>query len=232
MVKKVIVTGSSTGIGSSLSQHLLKKNIDVVGLARRQPVWADEYDTYHHFCIDFSKNDFEKDVKMIEKAHPSPDALVLCAGYGDFRECEQWSFADMSRMMQVNFLSQAWVIRSWLPYMKRANKGKIIIMGSECSLSGAKKASLYSASKFALRGFAQSIRAECSKSGIGVSLICPGLVATEFFDDLPFQPGPNTDQSLSVETVQETILMILNHQKPAVFDEIVLSPMRGTVESK
>ena len=59
--------------------------------------------------------------------------------------------------------------------------GHIIVLGSEAALRGAKKGSIYAASKFALRGFLQALREEVSSSGIRITLINPGMVRTTFF---------------------------------------------------
>ena len=59
-------------------------------------------------------------------------------------------------------------------------------MGSESALEGKKMGSLYSAAKFGLRGFAQSVREECRNSDVRVSIVNPGLVRTPFFENLNF----------------------------------------------
>ena len=63
-------------------------------------------------------------------------------------------------------------------------------MGSEAALAGTAQGSLYCAAKFALRGLAQALRAECARAGIRVTLVNPGMVQSPFFDELDFRPGP------------------------------------------
>ena len=65
--------------------------------------------------------------------------------------------------------------------MKKIGKGDVIFIGSEAALNGSRKGTIYCASKFALRGFAQALRDECSKSSIRVTIINPGMVKTGFF---------------------------------------------------
>ena len=108
--------------------------------------------------------------------------MISCCGYGHFAELEQFSFAAMQKMMNVNFLSQALLVKTFIADLKKRQNAKIIFIGSECSLSGQKKGSMYCASKFALRGFSQSLRQECRGSNVAVSLINPGMVDTAFFD--------------------------------------------------
>jgi NADP-dependent 3-hydroxy acid dehydrogenase YdfG len=99
-------------------------------------------------------------------------------------------------------------------------------------LTGGKEGSVYCASKFGLRGFAQSLRLECAKSEIRVSLINPGAVRTAFFDDLHFEPGDRAENAIQPEDVAATVLSILAMRGGTVVDEINLSPRKRVWQSK
>ncbi|RLW54258.1 MAG: short-chain dehydrogenase, partial [gamma proteobacterium symbiont of Stewartia floridana] len=103
-------------------------------------------------------------------------------------------------------------------------------IGSESALSGGKRGSLYSACKFALRGFAQSLRAECSTSGARVCLVNPGMVASDFFNELDFRPGDAPENHLRVEDIAEVIHWVLNAHPGTVFDEINLNPLKKVIQ--
>ena len=90
----------------------------------------------------------------------------------------------------------------------------------------------YCASKFALRGFAQALRQECCGSGVHVSIINPGMVRTEFFDELDFGPGQNSCNFIEVINVANTLKMILEARSGMVIDEINLSPLKKVVSFK
>ena len=90
----------------------------------------------------------------------------------------------------MNLLSHMVMSQLLIPYLKQQSNAKLIFMGSEAALKGAQQGSIYCAAKFGLRGFAQSLRQECSKSGLSVTLINPGMIKTPFFNDLYFEPGP------------------------------------------
>ena len=90
----------------------------------------------------------------------------------------------------------------------------------------------YCASKFAVRGLAQALRDECSKSGVSVSIINPGMVKTDFFDELPFSHGDEEDNYLLPEDVADAIALIINARGSSVIDEINLSPLKNVVQSK
>ena len=92
-------------------------------------------------------------------------ALVNNAGIGRMGFLEQLSVRDIRLVVDTNFLSHAIVTRAFLPLLKRQGSGDIVFIGSESALSGGRQGSIYCASKFAIRGFAQSLREECGKSG-------------------------------------------------------------------
>ena len=89
---------------------------------------------------------------------------------------------------------------------------------------------MYCAAKFALRGFAQALRAECARSGIRVTLVNPGMVQTPFFDALDFRPGESPDCYILPEDVARTVAHVLAARPGTVFDEIDLSPQKRVIE--
>jgi NADP-dependent 3-hydroxy acid dehydrogenase YdfG len=116
--------------------------------------------------------------------------------------------------------------------MKKIRRGDLIIIGSEAALSGGRRGAVYSACKFALRGFAQSLRDECSNSGIRVCLINPGMVSTDFFKPLDFAPGTDSSQHLRPEDVAEAVRLVLKAHPGTVFDEINLNPLKQVIQFK
>ena len=113
--------------------------------------------------------------------------------------------------------------------MKRQGSGDVIFIGSEAALEGKRKGSIYCAGKFALRGFSQALRDECSTGNIRVSIVNPGMVNTNFFTDLNFKPGEDSCEHIEPEDVAEAVAMVLNSRKGTVFDEINLSPQKNKV---
>lgn len=232
-MKKIIISGTSSGIGRALTEQLLQQNIQVVGLARDHSKFQPDNANYFPYSLDFSLVDeLETELNSIKKNHHDIDALISCAGYGHFGELEQFSVAQIQRLMDVNFTSQAIFIKTFLPLLKQKSSSKIIVLGSESALNGAKKGSIYCASKFALRGFCQSLSQECRKTGISVTLINPGLVRTPFFKDLNFEPADNQQHALEIEDVVDTLMMALTAKPHCVIDEINLQPLQTKVQFK
>lgn len=232
-MKKIIIAGSSSGIGKAITEECLSEQHTVIGLARNHHRFLPESENYHTYSVDFSQiESLEKQFKQIHTQHSLIDAIVCSVGYGEFNELEQFSVEKMQRMVNVNFLSQAILIKSFLSGLKARKSGKIIIIGSECALDGQKKGSMYCASKFAMRGFAQSLRKECSSANVTVTLINPGMVATPFFDNLNFQPAHGEPHAIQPEQIAAMVSLILSENSNCVYEEINLQPLKKVLEMK
>lgn len=228
---KIIIAGSSSGIGKAAAIRLLADKHAVIGLARSHDKFQPQEKNYYPISVDFSKViSLEKKLKEICELHENTEAIVCSAGYGRFAELEQFSFEQMQNLLNVNFLSQALLIKTFLPYFKKRKSGKLILLGSECALEGQKKGSLYCATKFALRGFAQSIRKECVASHVSVTLINPGFVDTPFFKDLDFAPEAGKEHSIQPEQIADLIAHIIKEDNNCVFEEINLQPLKKVIK--
>ncbi len=230
-MKKAIITGTSSGIGLSSARLLLKENWSVVGISRTKPDL--NHNHYSHQTIDLKDLEtLPEKFKTLAKEVSTIDALICNAGSGLFGNLEECSFSSIQDLIHLNFLSQVFLIKSFLPSMKRQKSGSIICMGSEAALAGKRKGSIYCASKFALRGFTQALREECASDGIRVALINPGMVKTPFFDSLNFSHGDNWDEYIDPEDVAQTIAFILKMRNGTVFDEINLFPQKQKIQFK
>ena len=228
---KVIISGSTSGIGKAISQQLLTQGHDVIGLARDHSKFQPISQRYHPYTVDFADIDRLPDaLQTIYREYSTIDALICCAGYGQFNELEQFSIAQIQRLMDVNFVSQVLLIKTWLPQLKQQRYGKIIIIGSEAALQGQRKGSIYCASKFALRGFCQSLRYECNRNHIAVTIINPGLVKTPFFDTLDFQPGCSQENHIEAQQIAEIIDLVMKMENNCVVEEINLQPLSKVIE--
>ncbi len=112
------------------------------------------------------------------------DVLVNNAGIGAMGLFEQADAARLRRIMEVNFFAAVEMIRASLPLLKKSPHGMIVNVGSILGRRGVPHNSEYSASKFALHGFSESLRAELSRDGIDVLVVAPGTTETEFFDQV------------------------------------------------
>ncbi|MDD2760274.1 MAG: SDR family NAD(P)-dependent oxidoreductase [Methylomonas sp.] len=233
MSRTVLVTGASSGIGRAIARQLLQLGHVVIGTSRDGRKFGHAHPAFIPIELDLSRlQTIEPVAKGIQRNFPELDTVIFAAGYGQFGGLEQFSFAQIERLVTVNFTGQAFLTKALLPMLKQKPHSNLIYIGSEAALKGSRNGSIYCASKFALRGFTQALRDECGKSGVRVSLINPGMVDTEFFEALNFAPGRRPEQALQAEDVAEAVSYILQANPHAVIDEINLSPASKVVEFK
>ena len=227
---RLVLTGTSSGIGSATCAALLAEGHEVFGLCRHPEKFAHDHPRYHPTPLDLSDlKRLPRRLKDLTSTIGTPDSLVCNAGAGRFGELEQFSYAQISQLIDLNFTGHAFLVRAFLPLMKRAGRGRLIFVGSEAALKGSQKGAVYCASKFALRGFAQSLRAECGRTGISVSLVNPGMVRSAFYSELGFAPSSDTESHLRPDDVAQVILDVLKSRPEAVADEINLSPLKRVI---
>jgi len=225
--RTLLVSGASRGIGKAITQVLLQANHHVIGLARDFSPELSQHKDFHAECIDLADlAALPQYLNDLCRRHPHIDGLILNAGRGQFGSLEEFSYAQISNLISLNFTAQAYITRAFLPLLKRRGGGDLVFIGSEAALWGGRRGAVYSASKAALRGFAQALREECARSNVRVCIINPGMVRTGFFDNLSFQPGPDERHAITPSTVAAAVLQALNAPPGTVFDEINLSPLQ------
>ena len=229
--RKVLVTGSSDGIGRSITLSLLNSGAKVIGLARDHSKFNPETKNYIKYKTDFSNEEILLNtIAKIIKEHKDLDCLVSNAGFGKFGTLETFSTKEINDFIFTNLTSHMILTNKILPHLKKIRKGNIIFIGSESALKGGKNGSLYSAAKFGLRGFSQSIREESCSKNIHVSLINPGMVRTSFFNNLDFMPGEDKSNAIEPDDIGKIIIDILSTRSGSVIEEINLSPLKKVIK--
>lgn len=231
--RTILVTGASSGIGHQTVLHLLEDGYQVIGLSRNMDKSNITSNHLTKINLDLSLIDELPDkLKLHMDILEAINGLVCCAGQGKFAGLEEFSPKQIREIIDLNFLSHAVLTKVVMPILKRKGFGDIIFIGSEAALAGKKQGSIYCASKFALRGFAQALREECSRSGVRVSIINPGMVKTPFFENLEFEPGADPSNYILPEDIAKTVAFLLQTRKETVIDEINLSPLKHVVRNK
>lgn len=228
VAKTALVTGASSGIGFATAKGLIEKGFEVEGVARS--LGSVNLPGLRKTEIDLAKLDDLSECLSTYKS--APGLLVLNAGYGQFGGLEQFSHAQIQTLVNTNLVSNLFILKHFMPQIKTQGGGDIVLIGSESALNGAKAGSVYCATKFAIRGLAQSLRADCANSNIRVLLMNPGPVATEFFDDLNFQPLAGDEFVIQAESVADSIIHALEQPRNVVMEEINLQPMKRSFTKK
>jgi len=182
-MRRVLVTGCSSGFGRLTALEAARAGYEVIATVR-DPAHADRlrHDAAGHrgaiLVAELDVRSPEAIRRLVDGAGPF-DALVNNAGV-----CLSGSFHDtaddeLDLMMATNFLGPVRLIRAVVPGMIDRGGGRIVNVSSVAGLLGLPGLSGYAASKHALEGFSDAIRLELREHGIRVSLVEPGLFATE-----------------------------------------------------
>ena len=227
------MTGVSHGIGHSIARELLRQGFQVVGTARDIASIKIKDDAFTAVKLDLKEiSENQQALKVFVEQCADIDVLIVNAGSGRFGGLEQFSHSQIEQLLTINLVAQIQMVRAFLPMFKNRGSGDFIFIGSESALAAGKQGTVYSAAKFGLRGFSQALRRECANNNIRVGLINPGMVKTQFFDELGFEPGSDSDNSLLPEQIAEVVMLMLNSAENVVFDEINLSPLKKVIVKK
>jgi 3-hydroxy acid dehydrogenase/malonic semialdehyde reductase len=227
----MLVTGASSGIGRAVCEKLLEEGWRVIGISRSIEARPLQHELFTALAFDLC--DFEQTAQKLKPILKIPQAIsgiVFCAGAGYFGSLEQLDFKKIQALITLNLLSPMYLSKLLIPYFKAQSSGRLVYIGSEAALQGAKKGTAYCASKFGLRGFVQALSAECRQAGLNISLINPGMVDTPFFDELDFKPGAAPSNHIPLSSIAHSVYNILCTDANAVIEELNLMPRNRVLE--
>jgi NAD(P)-dependent dehydrogenase (short-subunit alcohol dehydrogenase family) len=177
VARVVLVTGASAGIGKACADRLHSRGWQVVGASRRATGSAG----WQALAVDVDRDeDVAEGVAEVLRHHGRLDAVVAAAGWGLAGPVETTPLADAKAQFETNFWGAVRVVQAALPPMRAQGGGRIVLMSSVGGTLGIPFQAFYSASKFALEGFGESLAYEIEPLGIRVTLVEPGNVRTEF----------------------------------------------------
>ena len=233
VTRTVLVTGASSGIGRAVAVKLLTEGHNVIGLSRDIARFKVTRENFSPEQFDLAQlKELPQKAHDLALRYPGLDAAVFCAGIGRFGSLEEFSYQQIQALMDINCISPVFLTRALLPFFKAKTRSDLIFIGSEAALKGSRKGAIYCASKFALRGFTQALREECSKDRVKICLINPGMVQTPFFDALSFTPGDDPTHHLVPDDIAEAVSYVINSRSEMVIDEINLNPLSKVVKPR
>jgi NAD(P)-dependent dehydrogenase (short-subunit alcohol dehydrogenase family) len=166
----VVITGASAGIGHATAELLQGQGWTVVGASRRGPLVMDVDDD----------ESVRAGMAEVVRRHGALQAVVACAGWGLAGAVEQTPLAEAKEQLETNFWGTVRVVQAALPIMRGQGEGRLVLVSSIGGVLGLPFQAFYSASKFALEGYAEALAHEVAPFGIDVTLIEPGNVRTDF----------------------------------------------------
>ncbi|MEY2828271.1 MAG: hypothetical protein RIQ33_129 [Bacteroidota bacterium] len=222
--KTAVVTGVSKGIGRATVEALLEKGVKVAGWGRIAP--AIVHSNFIFIKCDVRSLD-EVAVaynKTIEKFGEQIDILVNNAGLGYFKMMEDITLDEWEEMFDTNVKGTFICCKAVLPLMQKNKMGHIINISSIAGTQGLPEATGYCATKFAVRGFSQSLFKETRKYNVKVSCVYPGSVKTEFFKNYP--SVTLNDDMMMPEDIAASIIHLLQTPENILPVDLELRPMR------
>ncbi len=194
MIKKILITGCSTGFGYEAAKHLARKGHRVYATMRGTNGKNENAATA---LRDFGKSEglklevLELDVTSDDSVEaavakmPEVDVLINNAGVGfGGRPIEAFTSQELSAQMDVNLVGTFRVAKAVLPSMRARKSGLIIQVSSVAGRCVFPGFGIYHASKWALEGLSESMRYELAPLGIDVVLVEPGPFSTNFMDNI------------------------------------------------
>ena len=223
---RVLVTGASQGIGRALVVEAAKRGCKVLAVARSQPL-LDELaaevraagGAVATVAADVTKPDDRTAMVAAATEHfGGMDVLINNAGIGATGHFMDSEPEVLRQIFETNFFGLTETTRAFLPLLKRGTTPAIVNISSVVGKRALPARSLYSASKFAVMGFSEAIRAELAKDGIDVLVVSPGLTQTNF----------------SKNMLEQKARMPMDHMRGMTSEEVALATLkaveRGTLD--
>ena len=220
---KIIITGGSSGSGKATARLLQKKGAQVLITGRdasRLEKAAAEIGCFWMVADVSRQEDVDKTFGWVkENWNNQLDVLINNAGIGEFARVADTPMDSYQRVMAVNFFGPVMMAKAALPLMQTGGKGTIMNIASTSSQKGFVSGSAYAASKFALRGFTQSLMEEVRSQHIRVFQVNPSEVSTAFGNP-ERKERRETESKLGPEQIAQTIVSLLELPDKAFIPEL------------
>ena len=188
-MKKILITGSSGGIGSSIADKFLKNKYEMILTSSSDNALnklKEKYGNNHHYYVlDFNNPDENNTIlKKISDEHQDLNIIVNNAGITDDSLLLRMKTDQWNKVIQANLSSNFTIIKALLPNMIKNKSGNIIGISSVVATSGNPGQSNYVAAKSGMIGFYKSIALEVASRNVNVNIVSPGFIISPMTDKL------------------------------------------------
>jgi len=184
-MKTWLITGCSKGLGRALSEAVLAAGNRLVATARNSDDLTDLRDRYGDLIrvadLDVTNEQNAKDaINLATHSFGGLDVVVNNAGYGELGSVEETSLASFRSQIETNLLGTIIVTKAAIPTFRAQPRGHIIQVSSVGGRIGAPARAAYSAAKWGVEGFSESLAREMKLIGVHVTVVEPGGLRTDF----------------------------------------------------
>jgi len=188
-MKTIVITGAGSGLGKELALQYAKKGSTIILIGKRQPPLLTVTDQIKQlggraFAYPLDIRDYaavQETVGQIIKKH-SVSCLINNAGVGHFGPLSTLSHEQINDMIETNTKGVIFMTKAFLPHFHSLKEASIINIISTAGLRGKVNESVYVASKFAIRGFSESLVKELENTNIAVTAVYMGGMDTPFWE--------------------------------------------------
>ncbi len=217
----VIVTGASRGLGAAITQRLLKREVDVFGIARN----IDGVPCDAASCDVSSYDSIKRVAKELKQSKREITGLINAAGIASMNLALTTTKSSTQKILQTNLAGTIYCCQHFAPLMIRKREGAIINFSTIAVAIGLKGESIYAASKAGVEGFSRSFAREVADFGLRVNCIAPGPIDTDLLN------GVSAGQIKRIVAQQ---VIAVQHTKDDVCDlvELLLDPRSNSLSGQ
>jgi short-subunit dehydrogenase len=233
--RTALITGAASGIGRALAYalaqrgcHLVLADVNEGGLEETARAAASGVRITRHKLDVANAEAIAAFSKVVRAAHDKIDLLVNNAGVALGGTFEQASEADFEWLMSINFFGVVRMTRAFLPMLKSSGDARIVNLSSIFGIIAPPGQTAYAASKFAVRGFSESLRHELKATSVGMTVVYPGGVATSIAKNARISQALSAEElaaaqawaqaqlKLPADKAAETIALAIERRQPRV----------------
>ena len=214
----ILITGGSSGLGAATAAAVQAAGGTPLVLDRMEPT---ESVTYQQVDLADTAAAAAAVDTVVKASGGRLDGVFTAAGIDSCGPLEEVPAEEWERVIRVNLLGTASVVRAALPYLRRSH-GRVVTCASTLGIKAVSDATAYCASKFGVVGFTRALAAETAGE-VGVTLLIPGGMHTHFFDNRTEQYKPPSDAVLNApEDVAATVVFALGQPPGCELRELVV----------
>ena len=230
----ILITGASSGIGRGIARTLCHNGYKLILTSRSieklnqlKDELSDFSEKIHLIACDMTNSDDIEDLYKKTLEIGFVEYIISNAGLGRFESIDKMSIDDWDIQINTNLRPSFLIARLFVSQMKKNKRGHLVFINSVAGKYGHSfsNSTAYVSSKYALKGFADSLRTELREYNVKVSSIYPGAIDTEFWDAI------NVDfpryEMLSIDDLSETILHVIEAPNSSVIEDVVVRRTAG-----